>query len=718
MEECVYVNSEAITKILYGISEQQSLDITIEFKKQLSINGRLDSELDVNMIFSDPFPNRAKFILIYQNGALFTSINEFASKLLETIIDTKQLSLDKERVLQPLIKKTSCDNAYFIISHDFGGGLSKYVNDLIENKDVLIPYYMDYCIITNESSHKNTTKKNVYYSSNILQHIEKSSNVFNNIVIHFNSFPNYWLYDHYKIQQQFDIFYKLPNAKIIITVHDFFWLIPKDPVPIIHVVDNLILSDNVKNIVRCIFSMASVVIFPTFSHIFHYVNKGINLHNINCVISSHIDINYDGIIPYYPNINQNKINVIWLGTAYDCKGFNLLKHMININNNDSIYFHILGSTGDKVLKNTFFYGRYDYTTLFEVINKVKPNLFLLTSNYYESYSYVTSICLLLGIPIFYNESVYSERINNYRSGDNISCYDKNDNMDTVSEKFHKYINFLTKKGVEFKNVNAIRYKIPRFYKNIINNIDGIEKEIENYINKLDKITVNIENLVIITSKIIPGNVSWSYINTRSIYSPEERYEQTLETIKSVRKYIKNSFIIMIDDSDFDITNDKYHHLKQNVDILLTPRGNNLKYFTTYGKFKQIAELSYIKYLISYIKNNNFHFKNLFKITGRYCVNDTFSYDTFDNNENIFKKNIQVTDREYYFTCFYKISNDLFEKYVDSINKTFTNCLNDSNYAAKDLEVNLPFNIGVNNIKLVNNLGITQCIGVWKDNSNI
>ena len=51
-------------------------------------------------------------------------------------------------------------------------------------------------------------------------------------------------------------------------------------------------------------------------------------------------------------------------------------------------------------------------------------------------------------------------------------------------------------------------------------------------------TIYSENLVIINSKIVVSNEKLSYIDNRSIYSEEQRYEQLLETIESVKKYME------------------------------------------------------------------------------------------------------------------------------------------------------------------------------------
>ena len=54
------------------------------------------------------------------------------------------------------------------------------------------------------------------------------------------------------------------------------------------------------------------------------------------------------------------------------------------------------------------------------------------------------------------------------------------------------------------------------------------------------------DLVLITSVINTGKVGWSYTQTRSSYSPEERYNQSLQTIDSIRKYLPGAKIVFLE----------------------------------------------------------------------------------------------------------------------------------------------------------------------------
>ncbi len=228
-----------------------------------------------------------------------------------------------------------------------------------------------------------------------------------------------------------------------------------------------------------------------------------------------------------------------------------------------------------------------------------------------------------------------------------------------------------------------------------------------------------KNIVIITSKIYVSNNKFSYIDNRSIYSSIERFNHVIDTINSVKKFIPNYFIILLDNSKFTLN--EMDLLEKNVDIFLNPKHNlNLKYYTDECVYKAYGELTQTNILVncvSYLlKKNIIEMINLFKITGRYIINEHFNYEIYNNNYNIFKLNNNVVDRTYYYTCFYKISNTNYEFYFKIINDLTEEIHNTQKYDNIDYEVFFPPKLI--DINLVDHLGITQNIGVWKEHTKI
>jgi hypothetical protein len=228
--------------------------------------------------------------------------------------------------------------------------------------------------------------------------------------------------------------------------------------------------------------------------------------------------------------------------------------------------------------------------------------------------------------------------------------------------------------------------------------------------------INNKNVVIVTSKIYVSNNSFSYTNTISIYTTAERFMQTMNTINSIKQYIPNSFIILFDNSVFENT-DYFDQIKDNVDIFLNITDNYLlNYYTDDCEFKAFAEISQILeiYKILFTKFDFNNINQFFKITGRYVINNQFDFNQYNNTKNIIKKNYNVTDRNYWYTCFYKINKNFIDTYFERLK----NILKDKNkYVNMDLEV-IFSTIFKHDFTLTNNLGVTQNIAVWNEINSI
>lgn len=239
---------------------------------------------------------------------------------------------------------------------------------------------------------------------------------------------------------------------------------------------------------------------------------------------------------------------------------------------------------------------------------------------------------------------------------------------------------------------------------------------ENRIYKL--INLNNKNVVFITSKIYVSNTKFSYVDNRSVYTPDERYTQTIETIISIRNNIPNSYIVLFDNSVFT-NNNYFNFLNNNVDKFINVTDDKfLNFYTDKYEYKAFADISQqLVFYNSFFKLVDIKtIKNFFKISGRYLINYSFNFNDYDNNNIIFKKNNNVTDRDYYYTCFYKLTPNIIHEYFDKLQMLIDNKhLYENNVS--DLEVILPKML-IDKITLLQNLGITQRIAVFNTIENI
>jgi len=453
-------------------------------------------------------------------------------------------------------------------------------------------------------------------------------------------------------------------------------------------------------------------------------NKIITQNIINAkIIAPFIDENEKIIVSELPDFlelnakiefDNKELTVIGLiGMISLVKGENILKKIIDYyNNSQSVKIIIFGKCNIENFNNNF-----EYKSIEELNNLLilhKPNVLLELSVWPETYSYTLSLVMITQLPVLYFEKPFESVIENrLQKYNNAHSFNSIDNLNELIVKVKQNYLFTIEPKIFFNsfwdeyfgtsNLNANEY-IPNDY--ILNNYNNmnLKSEIEN------------KNIVLITSKIYVSQNAFSYCNNRSIYTPEERFEQTMLTIESIKKYIPDCYIILFDNSKFI---NKYfdYKINSNVDLFLNIVNNErLNYYTDICEFKAFSELSQLTELYKLIfQNIDFsNIKNLFKITGRYTINEKFDYSQYDNVFNIIKKNEFVTDRDYWYTSFYKVNksyiHDFFSKLQVAINDY-------QKYKGFDIEV-IFSEIFKNDFKLINNLGIKENIAVWNQVKNI
>ena len=396
--------------------------------------------------------------------------------------------------------------------------------------------------------------------------------------------------------------------------------------------------------------------------------------------------------------NHNKIVIGIIGNISDVKGYYVVYQLIYLSqcseNIDLVIFGRMNVNYDK----KFVYKNIE--ELNALLEAYQPNIIFETSLWPESYSYTLSLAMITNLPIFYQDKKYNS---------------------TVINRLKKY-----KKSYPFWNVNEIRendllnikqdwfYTIdptiyfPSFYDEYFGKTNH-EYRLYDNVN-------NLPNLIIITSKIITTNKPFNYINIRSKFSSEERFEQTLKTIMSVRKFIPNSFIVLFDNSD--LPEQQEFQIKSLVNCYINPiNDTNLNEITNNSPNKMYGEISQTYKILEYLENyyKGLTFKQFFKISGRYLVNNTFDFNVYDNTSIIMKKN-PFLERPYYYTSFYKISPHMFSFYKEVIHEIYSG-IPENKYDEEELEVLFPKLLN-NQFECISNLGITQNIAVWDDTSNI
>jgi hypothetical protein len=137
-----------------------------------------------------------------------------------------------------------------------------------------------------------------------------------------------------------------------------------------------------------------------------------------------------------------------------------------------------------------------------------------------------------------------------------------------------------------------------------------------------------ENLVLITSIINTPNTPLSYWHTRSIYSPQQRFQQLKQTIESVKHQIQpKPHILLVECSTF--TEEQRNYLSENVDTIInvcdppeTPQKEEAIRNIT-SDSKALGEGTMTMTAFNYLIQNNITWNHFYKISGRYWLNNHF-----------------------------------------------------------------------------------------------
>jgi hypothetical protein len=211
------------------------------------------------------------------------------------------------------------------------------------------------------------------------------------------------------------------------------------------------------------------------------------------------------------------------------------------------------------------------------------------------------------------------------------------------------------------------------------------------------------NLVLITSIVNTPNKPLSYTNSRSVFSRNERFEQTKLTIQSIKAKIPNNKILLVECSDFNKEEKLY--FEKECDYILNLYNNKELHGNIFGLSKALGEGTLIIQALLCIKQKNICYNNLFKISGRYWLNDNFDYNIFNNEMLIFKK---INDNNI-STVLYK-----FPHYIQEFLQVFLedNYYNMTNFIGiETLFSNFLKSIKYNNTILFDKLGISGYVAV-------
>lgn len=240
----------------------------------------------------------------------------------------------------------------------------------------------------------------------------------------------------------------------------------------------------------------------------------------------------------------------------------------------------------------------------------------------------------------------------------------------------------------------------------------------------------------------------------SAYTEDQRFQQTLKTIESVRKKVKNSYIVLFEISSSPISDDHKNILKTKCDLFLEFYDESVikqiyeniskrPELITYGK--SLLETRGLLNTLYYVQKHNLFSdsQRVFKLTGRYLLNDYFDVNDYESKfleeryvikkydylpEEHEKYNAEVLENIYAYlygakgtmvTGLWSFDRILFAEILDSLEKSFFYMERMIQYTAgTDIEHSLYRFMNKKNIINIPNLGLTVIKGMEGETYNI
>ena len=204
-------------------------------------------------------------------------------------------------------------------------------------------------------------------------------------------------------------------------------------------------------------------------------------------------------------------------------------------------------------------------------------------------------------------------------------------------------------------------------------------------------TSKYDDIFVVTSVLGYTSKPLSYSSARSLYAPEERAAQTLNTLLSIRKHHSKKCKIIVAELGLDkkITVDV---LGGSVDSIIYLGNNLLVRWACDSKYKGLGEAVGLLTASRYLKNKGAFY---YKVSGRYCLTDKYNIMSWDRARFNFKGyNADISTRLYGFP------DKLFSSWQKALFKAIPQLM-----LGNQIETALPKYLPRENINFVSSLGI-------------
>jgi hypothetical protein len=166
------------------------------------------------------------------------------------------------------------------------------------------------------------------------------------------------------------------------------------------------------------------------------------------------------------------------------------------------------------------------------------------------------------------------------------------------------------------------------------------------------------DVVCVTSVVNVSSNPLCYTNVRSIYTPEQRLEQTLNSIQSIKSRLPHACIVLVEGSK--LNKSQKIALTEQVDYLFDASHMS----SIHCPYKSLAEVEMLEYAISCI-SSKIKIQTFYKLSGRYTLNDRFQPNDWANQTKAKYQDGSMS------TIFYSVKSDDMANFLSIINESKT-----------------------------------------------
>jgi len=166
----------------------------------------------------------------------------------------------------------------------------------------------------------------------------------------------------------------------------------------------------------------------------------------------------------------------------------------------------------------------------------------------------------------------------------------------------------------------------------------------------------------------------------SKFSNDERFEQTIETLKSIDKYCPNSLKIIVDVSYAAPEKFKIETLIEFGAVYINGAENEtIRQYSEAGH-RSLGETCAMIVALNYIEQNSIKAKRIYKMCGRYCLTEDFKYNVEDQKDSyvFLPPRFEVGLGNILETRLWHLDFSLLENFKGKINKILQDLLNGCN----------------------------------------